>query len=108
MRVFNKSNRLFQLESGTGRILVAPRKLLEIPDEFLNDITYKMAVKAGDIEEMSAETMTANAELAQTVVDNGTEKKPEAVNHPDGLEEMEARRKASVASGRKTRKPRAN
>lgn len=104
MRIFNKSNRLFQLESKTGRMLVAPRKLLDVPEEFMADITYKMAVQAGDIEEMSAETVGANAELAQTVVDNDTEKKPEVINHPDGLEEMEAKRKTNTATGRKTRK----
>ena len=97
MRVFNKSNRLFMLESGADKLLIAPRKLIEVPDKFMADITYRTAVTAGDIEELTGQKV--DADLAQTIKDNDTDRASENTQHPDGLEEMEARRKAATVSG---------
>lgn len=102
IRVFNKGNRLFQLESGSSTILVAPRKLLEIPEEFADDITFRMAVKSGDIE-VIGET-NATGPLAQIVKDAETDQKEDVVQHPDGLEETEAKRREAAATGRVRKK----
>ena len=102
LRVFNKSNRLFQLESGGDKVLVAPRKVLSLDERFAEDITYKMAVAAGDIEVLSAAQATAAA--AEEVVLQTEEEKPlETIQHPDSMEETEAKRKEAAATGKVTR-----
>lgn len=105
MRIFNKSNRLFQVEAGAETLQIAPRKLLDLPDKFMEDITYRMAVHAGDIEEIG-KSVVSDATLEERVLNEDTPAVEQPVNHPDGLEETEAKRRQDVATGkpRKTRK----
>jgi hypothetical protein len=104
MRVFNKSNRLFQLEAGGEKMLVAPRKLIEVEEKFTHDLTYKTAVQAGDLEELTAAKVIADANIQEQIVDAATGKTEEAVQHPDGLDEVEAKRKADAATGKTSRR----
>ena len=102
LRIFNKSNRLFLLESGADRVLVAPRKVLSVDERFAEDITYRMAVAAGDLEELSGGQASAAA-AEETVLQTAEEKQPETIQHPDTMEETEARRREDAATGRVTR-----
>lgn len=100
MRIFNKSNRLFQLEANNQQLLVGPRKLLEIPEEFTRDITYRMAVQAGDIEEMGAAQIAGSEEVQQKLKDEQTARPEAKIEHPDSIEDTEQQRKAAVATGK--------
>lgn len=101
MRIFNKSNRLFQLQSGAETMMVGPRKLLDLPERFTEDITYRMAFEAGDIEEINGKAVTDAVE--ERVLGEDMPEVAQPVNHPDGLEENEAKRKADIASGKPRR-----
>ena len=98
LRIFNKSNRMFQLEDGGDKVLVAPRKVLSLEERFTNDITYKVAVEAGDIEEL-----TAAADNAVAVEQTKEEKPLEKIQHPDTMETTDAKRKQAAATGKVTR-----
>lgn len=104
MRVFNKSNRLFQLEADGDKLLVAPRKLVDVEEKFTQDLTYKMAVVAGDLEELTAAKVAADAGLQEKIVDADTGKTETAVQHPDGLDEVQAKRKTQAETGKVSRR----
>ena len=51
VKVFNKVARTFQLENedGTKKMKIKPMASENIPDEFTGDITFRMAVAAGEL-----------------------------------------------------------
>ena len=51
VKVYNKSHRTYLLEAEDGSSMKIPPLVFEtIPDKYLGDITYRMAVKAGDFQ----------------------------------------------------------
>lgn len=84
VKVYNKAPRTFLLNAVDGKtMLVRPNGFAEIPEKFTGDITYKAAVKAGDLQVFETTKQGDEIERAANEAANATKNDSEGTSAPE-------------------------
>lgn len=84
VKVYNKAPRTFLLNAVDGKtMLVRPNGFAEIPEKFTGDITYKAAVKAGDLQVFETTKQGDEIERAANEAANATKNDSEDTSTPE-------------------------
>lgn len=84
VKVYNKAPRTFLLNAVDGKtMLVRPNGFAEIPEKFTGDITYKAAVKAGDLQVFETTKQGDEIERAANEAENATKNDSEDTSAPE-------------------------
>lgn len=84
VKVYNKAPRTFLLYAvDNTSMLVRPNSFAEIPEKFTGDITYKTAVKAGDLQLFETAKQGDEIERAANEAANATKNDSEDTSAPE-------------------------
>lgn len=88
VKVYNKAPRTFLLNAVDGNtLLVRPNSFAEIPEKFTGDITYKAAVKAGDLQLFESTKQGDEIERAANEAANASNNDSEDTSAPETASE---------------------